>query len=483
MKYNKFKYIIIIFTFFVFISCNVHAQINCFKDYNDTQPAIYPRQVLLKCVLDMDYFNKSASWFLEDELIKTEKIMNPYAVQLLYFFNETNKTYIKGEEINFYLKVNGKQEKIKVKFIEDNIENQVMLSEEDALWFLHSTQKRYSFGDEEYGFWMNDYLRRWSVAYTAMTIVAFQSAGYYQYSDHPYADNIKRGFNHILSYCNYELIGQQYKGNPDLNGNLIGLKCSNYRQHTNYEVSVSLLAFAMSDSFDVVSKVGGPFVRGRTYGNITQDLIEWLLWAQNDNIAAKGGQGAWYYTENNPQGDMSVTQYPALAITLVSHFLDIEIPKWTHEEILFWVDKVQTEEGGFAYTATNPTGTIAMTASGLIASAYGNLSQTDYRVEKGIDYLAKRWYTNISEDRQDHFGSFYSMYGVNNVCNIFDMTEEGINCTQDYQQFLLSKQNPKGYWQDASYLKIHVDPILATAWGVMILTEPTVFSVIYKDFK
>ncbi len=470
----KLRMITKLFFLLVFIT-SAQAGITCLNDYEDSSHrAIQNSTTIFKCFTDQE--KGSYTFSIGDDIIKQGNITDPHSITAMHKVNDTN--------FNMTLIINQERKIIPVEIIPKNHENEVKKAKEDALWYLHQQINRYKKGDTSYGYWINDYLKRWSVAYTGMVISAMQLAGYEAGSNHPYGKDIEYGLNHILSKCRYQMIGEQYSGEPDNNNNSIGLKCSNFRQHTNYEVSISLLALSLSDP-DKRNSVMQPFVYNRTNKEIAQDIVDWLSWAQNENIASRGGYGAWYYTPNNANGDMSVSQWPSFAIAAAKRNLNITAPDKISQDLYSWIKDSQMDSGAFTYRGREktPIDNIAMTASGLIQTAHAGYNKNSEIVKKGIDYIIGNWYINQTRDRNKHLGNYYAMQGVDKVCSIFNLSIENTNCTQKYQEYLLTEQTDSGYWQDTSYLKIHVGPQLATSWAIIILENPELFSTIYNDFS
>jgi hypothetical protein len=69
------------------------------------------------------------------------------------------------------------------------------------------------------------------VAATGAAIEAFELQGHLPEGDYdvnPYVETVQRGLNYLLGHTYVVSISPQTAGNPDTNGNGIGLACDSY---------------------------------------------------------------------------------------------------------------------------------------------------------------------------------------------------------------------------------------------------------------
>ena len=109
---------------------------------------------------------------------------------------------------------------------------------DEGLWYLHTTMNRgtYSGGapgyGQPYGYW-TDTAYGYHIAATGTSVDAFQLHGSRvngDYDGDPYVETVQRALNYVLVYTYSFNINTQPAGDPDTNGNGIGLVTN----HSNY---------------------------------------------------------------------------------------------------------------------------------------------------------------------------------------------------------------------------------------------------------
>ena len=122
------------------------------------------------------------------------------------------------------------------------LEFEVNLAIDNGLWWLHKSQFRYSSGGVDYGRWQEG---SYYVGPTSTAILTFEIHGHLPIGDRsedPYVDSVQRGLNYVLSRCNVRSIYMQPHGNPDTNGNGIGIDVISPRYV--YELGMAMMAIA-----------------------------------------------------------------------------------------------------------------------------------------------------------------------------------------------------------------------------------------------
>jgi hypothetical protein len=168
---------------------------------------------------------------------------------------------------------------------------EVNVAIDNGLWWLHKQQVRGTYPDGVgYGYWDNaDY----DVATTGAAIEAFELQGHlakgdpYDISEDPYVETVQRGLNFLFNHVEEIPIGQHPVwcplGDPDLNGNGIGLAMHGPDGRAQmYEAGITLMTMGSSKAPTRVVTTGP--VAGRTYFDITQDMVEFMAWAQNEHV-------------------------------------------------------------------------------------------------------------------------------------------------------------------------------------------------------
>ena len=345
---------------------------------------------------------------------------------------------------------------------------------DDALWFLHTRLNRYSSGGVEYGDYSSQTLGAVGMAVQAFEIQGHKANG--NYATNPYVEDVRRGLNYCF-YRTYTLpISPQPAGDPDGNGNGIGLYSS--LQSQMYETGIVLMALANSGDPSIIADAGlpNPDVAGQTYGQIAQDMVDYLAFGQVENSVWRGG---WRYGPTNSNSDMSVTQWPVIGLEAAEENPDfalaITVPGWVKTELgdNFLIYD-QGADGGFGYTT--PGSNVPRTGAGLACQAWVGLTgpdpengvAADPAVDAAINYLDNNW---GSTGCGGNLGNFYSMYAINKGMRGFAPDIEMIgahNWYDEYADWLIAGQAADGGWTDSCRFSSRD---LATAAGVLILVK------------
>jgi len=77
--------------------------------------------------------------------------------------------------------------------------------------------------------------------------------------------------------------------------------------------------------------VGGFGIFGRTYGEISQDMADFLSFAQNEPDVGEW-RGGWRYGPNYEQSDMSVTQWPVIGLEAAEFNFGTVVPPYVSSD-------------------------------------------------------------------------------------------------------------------------------------------------------
>ncbi|MFH0945126.1 MAG: PKD domain-containing protein [Planctomycetota bacterium] len=365
-----------------------------------------------------------------------------------------------------------------IEIVEPTLENRTTVALDDGLWSLHSQMVR-----EDHpvhgpiGYWNET---KNPIGSTAMAALAFEVNGYDGRAERertPYRETVDRALAYLLSRFETVELEPQPAGDPDSNGNGLGIKVAE-NSHQMYEVSLAAMALAASQDPDRPAPCGPDHIFGRSLKDVVTDLADFIAFAQTDgdNPEQRGG---WRYRANVDDADMSVTQWPVLALMSAKRGFGIETPEWVRTELsAYFLQHVQSEEGGFGYKDAGDKVTTRLTGAGLIALDFLGVKAADDRVRRATEFIAANWDT-------DNIGDFYSMYGIMKGAKLADpeITRFGDHEWQkEYAEALSASQNEDGSWSDGgSYapesLKTAL-PALVLSKDVFFATRPT--SVLWK---
>ncbi|PXF61818.1 MAG: hypothetical protein C4B59_02940 [Candidatus Methanogaster sp.] len=329
------------------------------------------------------------------------------------------------------------------------------------------------------------------IAGTGKAVLAFENHGHIPSKDineDIYAEYVQMGLDYLFGHLSVQtLSNQSYIGNPDTNGNGIGLywhDSGKYGDRPPYSVPIAMIGIIGSLTPDATATTGdATYVNGRTYHNITRDICDYIAWAQNE---AGGGvyRGGWRYSPNCRDSDNSVSQWPALGLLEAEKRWSITAPAYelVKDELERWANNSQNADGGFSYGHSGSS-KIAMTGAGLIILDYIGADTTDPRVISATSYLNNTWDVNNADPgwriKPYGTGSFYAMYGVYKGCLetepspiVYLPLPDGTrDWYADFVDYLLNTQTTDGCWPAGA---AHGDVNLDTMWAILILSPAVI---------
>jgi hypothetical protein len=161
----------------------------------------------------------------------------------------------------------------------------------------------------------NDVTGSWgtslSVGYTGFAVLKLETHALQTGQDpldpaYEHYSNVTAGLDYLFSMANTIPIVVQSAGDPDTNGNDLGVVIESGSGERMYETGVAMMAIAASTHPEMVVDVPGSDVDGWTYFDVLQDMVEFAAFAQND-IGAGPYRGGWRYFENWATSDNSIT--------------------------------------------------------------------------------------------------------------------------------------------------------------------------------
>jgi len=321
-----------------------------------------------------------------------------------------------------------------------------------------------------------------------------------------YADNTIIGFEYLLSAATAVPITPQIHGNPDTNGNGVGISFSNFVYYTGIALAVIAISNHPDDRSATIGGLGS-----LTYKEIAQDIADWLYFAQGDLGNDRGGffyealDNVEQWTDNSNGG----YAYLGLAFAEDPPF-NCVVPDWVRDELNIYIDWIQNdvdgdpEDGGSGYNHPNDWVNILKTGNLIFEMAfYGDTKDTP-RVQDAVGYLERHW-----QDPSQDPGWGYSL-GVANYQAKF-LVEKGLTYmgiteldtdgdgidedwfnqeppaspAQDFASVIVQQQLPSGQWANCDW-DGGPNGLLSTAWAVLTLERfapPQQQSSVFFDIK
>jgi len=411
--------------------------------------------------------------------VVTGSAANPYIIEAVYtyygpigklFAAKLSVTYNGTTVIGNYL--------VQVQDGTD-LKTKVNLAIDEGLWRLHKEQVRGTYPDGvDYGYWNYSY----PVAATGACIEAFEVQGHLPEGNidkDPYVETVQRGLNYLLAQTRVVSIPLQEAGNPDTNGNGIGLAC--YGTYDGYECGITLMTFASSKAPERIAQTGdATYVKGRKYKDIVQDMVDFIAYAQTDPSCGVY-RGGWRYSANYGSSDNSVSQWPVIGLEAAETTMGsagVTIPQFLRDELSLWVTYVQNPNGGSGYDW--PEGpNVARTGGLLCEFKFLRDDKNSTRVINAISYVGSNWGEPAATNYYT-IANYYAMYSVMKGLRLLQIERIPDGSGGDFDWYgdttkgmatrLVNSQNNDGHWTANS---LWASPPLSTAWAILILS-PTV---------
>jgi hypothetical protein len=306
--------------------------------------------------------------------------------------------------------------------------------------------------------------------------------------DTNYYHQVKWGLNYLFSKACILPIAPQPAGNPDSDGDGIGVYFVSpdcYGFYRTYETGIALMAIAESNCPDSGVNVPGSPVNTWTYRDVAVDAVDYLAFGQND---AGGERGGWGYYENyDSWSDNSNTGYAVLGLAYAEeadprYGFNIPVPTFVKDELNIWIGYIQCDpgdpdawtadkDGGSGYSNAwygGPCGTnvnTLKTGNLLLEMAFcGELSGT--RRDRAIHYLVHHW-SELNSD-PGWQGSYQAMYCIMKGLEVQGLqTIDGIDWFDSLATYIVTHQNPDSSWGPCP----EGDPILCTEWALLTLQK------------
>lgn len=313
-----------------------------------------------------------------------------------------------------------------------------------------------------------------------------------------YQTVVDKGLDYLLTGASVVSISAQTAGNPDGDGNGIGVKLypGGLNSRDTYVTGIALPAIASSGNPNKLVTVGP--LAGRTdgsgaggawtYQDVVQNVVDYFAYGQSE--AATGvHRGGWRYYANYGNSDQSTTQWPVIS-ALYATKMGVTMPGFVKSELAFWTNYIQNPTTGAAgyQSPSSPLGEMNETGALLIMQDYLGLPTSDTRVQKALGYINTNWKQFANSTWDGNFAHPYAMWAIykglelgvgldDNTAITNLLTDCGAgrggvdagdtcNWWEDYSEWLVNNQNANGSWTG---YPDNWPAALATPWYINIL--------------
>jgi hypothetical protein len=319
--------------------------------------------------------------------------------------------------------------------------------------------------------------------------------------EYMYHEVVEKGFDYIFQYAVIVPITAQPAGDPDTDGDGIGVAFVD--PGTTYETGIALMAIAESTEPDRL--VGdGSAVSGWTYRDVAIDVMNWLAWIQVD--APHAARGGWRYGAGYTTADQSNSGYATLGLAFFEAAppsgFGLPVAPFVKSEMGdpgFWVDWIQNDvgvgdpqyDGGSGYSNPDPPVNILETGNLLFEMAWYGDGVATQRVQDAIDYIVRAWNlpgVPIGGDwtqYQGWRGCYQAMFTMMKGLEAFQIDMiDSIDWFDEVSTYIVTNQNGDGSWGPCFWDHyVGNDYILATSWALLTLQKVTIPPQYMLDIK
>jgi hypothetical protein len=299
--------------------------------------------------------------------------------------------------------------------------------------------------------------------------------------DYEYSENVIAGLDFIFSEASVLRIVPQPAGDPDTNGNGIGVQFG----WGTYETGIAMMAIASSRAPNMVIATGPLGVLGRQYRDVLQDAVDYFAFGQCD--APNPARGGWGYGPNEGWAENSNSGYAVLGLAYAeSPFFGFEctIPDFLKEELNIWIDYIQNDvdgdpaDGGSGYEFPDDWVNVLKTGNLIFQMVFvGDPSDPPSpRMQDALDYLGRLWDDTTPDPGwkwdwppgQPHYQAMYCIMKGLTFAGIPVILDGGAVERDWYLEFaeaIVSTQKGDGSWPGDWW----GDPILSAGWALLTL--------------
>jgi len=310
---------------------------------------------------------------------------------------------------------------------------------------------------------------------------------------YPYSQNVEDGLAYLFSEANSISISNQPAGDPDTDGDGIGVYVDSGDWARTYETGIAMMAIAASRTPNrIVNSPGSP-VNGWTYKQVLQDMVDYLAFGQVDNDPNDpNGRGGWDYTDDDPNGpamwsDNSNSGYAVLGLAYAEAALygfNCVIPAFVKSELNIWIDYIQNDvdgdpcDGGSGYNTPNDWVNVLKTGNLIFEMTFFGDSPAVQRVQDALDYLGRTWNDptrdpgwkgDPCEPNRPHYQAMYCiMKGLEYAgIDTIDVNGSPTDWYAEFADAIVSNQDVNGSWPQDEW----GGKELATDWALLTLEK------------
>jgi hypothetical protein len=280
-----------------------------------------------------------------------------------------------------------------------------------GLWYLHTILTRGTFSDGAPGYAQPYALLSGTLPEACLVTAAFAAHGHVAdrtwsvqidefnngendipYRGDPYVESTRLLLTYIRSKVTSQPIGAQSAGNPDVNGNSIGLAIGGDDIMTN---SACAMAFGEAAGTEWFALSGPANVYARTNKELSQDMTDWLAHAQTD--APVGGifRGGWGGTANSGAAN-SLTRWVLMALMAQESRMGATIPAFVRSELPYWLQHTRNMtatplNGSTGWAGPDDNNNVQWTAGSTLGAFFTGDGPGGDVAQRAMGFIAREW--------------------------------------------------------------------------------------------
>jgi len=291
---------------------------------------------------------------------------------------------------------------------------------------------------------------------------------------YPYRENVENGLNYLFTLASIIEISPQPAGDPDGDADGIGVYFTDDDWHRTYGTGIALMAIASTMAPDRVVNAAGSPVNGWTYKQVMDDAVDYMAFGQNDEGCE--GRGGWGYSDNACWGDNSNGGYAVLGLAYAesdAYGFNCTIPQFVRDELDFWIDYIQGDDGGSGYSWPNDWTNVLKTGNLIFQMAFYGDGPEVPRVQDALEYLGNMW-NDPSRDPgwqgpPPHYQAMYCIMKGLEYRGVDTIMVEGVerDWYDDFAAAIVANQQEDGSWPGDYW----GGQSLATLWALLTLEK------------
>jgi hypothetical protein len=313
------------------------------------------------------------------------------------------------------------------------------------------------------------------VAYTGLVVTKFADRALDLHMsptdpDYEYADLVTGGLEYIMSQQIPIAIGVEPAGDPDGDGDGLGVYFTDCGYHEIYNTGVAMMALAAS---------GDP----GTFGGALQDAVDFMAWAQADPECGLH-RGGWRYYFDYCTSDNSNSGYATLGLGFAEAAppfgFGLVVPQFVKDELDIWIDVMQddvdgdTWDGGSWYDPGSHWVNILKTGNLIYEMGLVGDTAATPRVQDAVDFIERHWFDNGGCDvgwihhRQAMFTMMKGLEAMG--IEYLDLDGDGVaehDWFAEVAQHLIDTQQGDGSWPWDCW----GNQLLSTTWALLTLEK------------